>query len=207
MIDLTLNEYDKDTFITDILLSKEYDKFIVKYADGSSIIEDFNISSFNSFLSRMEKQFYMYKDEFVASMKKKKFNEFRNIIASIVIELVALGFTVYGDLPNILKTIFCIAIAMISFGYQFFVDSKIYQVNFKLNIVKLSEELLKYKKDFSVRIKDPSDNKYKDWYIVNLANIDVLFEVEHFEQIDAYFTPEVKNDYQLKLTKKFNKES
>ena len=89
MIDLTQNEYDKELFITDVLLGKENDKYLVKYADGSERIENFSVHNFNATLLRMEKQYLQYRDEYYKKLCVERLGLTLKSIGNLIINITS----------------------------------------------------------------------------------------------------------------------
>ena len=175
MVDLTVNEKDKDNFITDVALGVGNGKYLVSYASGRTVEEDFSVHNFNVELRKMERQFYEYKKSYLEKINNIASKALFKKMISTILFFTELYFVTQSDIPMFLK---------ISLGIIFALSCLIQRIkqNFELNqcglafkYIEMVEKYLKIKENFRVDVLDPYTGKEEDWYIVNLGNIDSVF--------------------------------
>lgn len=203
MIDLTQNEYDKELFITDVLLGKENDKYLVKYADGSERIENFSVHNFNATLLRMEKQYLQYRDEYYKKLCVERLGLTLKSIGNLIIDITSVYLTMNSDMGKSLRITILTLLCLFTILYQNYLSIKIKENNKKVNVILLADELLKRKDEFTVLVIDPIDNELKPWYLINMANIETVKNKLEFNLISSKLTPEEKVKQGAAFSKKF----
>ena len=204
MIDLTLKKEDKDSYITNVILNENH-TYTVTYASGREETSPFSIHNYQVELYRMENSFKEHGDEYV----KRIWNNgpIRAYILGLL--LVADGLyisTIVKNGANVFNIIFLglMLLQQVPRFIEFFVGLKKYLLAKKK--VELYKTYLENKNQFRIPVKD-SNGRDEDWYLVDLANIDLFENVKELNDYLLTLTPSVKEEQGISLTKKFSKQA
>lgn len=192
MIDLTLNEKDRDSFITNLYLKENSDKYIVKYASGRLEEQLFSVHNFNASLYRMEEQFLQFRDEYVRNnLRIQGKLEAKKLIEALV-AILGVFVTINVPMPEIIQGIIIGILALYSILYQLEATSMVNYGRATNNIVKLASKFLEMKENFKIKITDPKTGNEEDWYLVTLSGIERISGFDHLDFLLDFLTDERK---------------
>ncbi len=205
MIDLTLNEKDRDSFITKLYLKDGMEQFIVKYASGRLEEQDFSIHNFNVMLYKMEEQFLEYKDVYGRSLVKLQGRAHARKLIEAIMAIVGVYLTVNMAIPSFIQTMIVILLAGFTFMYQASYSKVSNICQNHLYTLFLADKFMEIKEKFKIQIHDKKTNQEEDWYLVSLSNVDELFGLAHLELLAAGLNEEdVKNQAKDQAEKMLN---
>ena len=192
MIDLTLNEKDREGFITKLYLKPDSNKYIIKYASGRLEEMDFSVHNFNVSLLKMEEQFLEYREDYVKNVLRVQSKIQMKKLVEALIAILGIYMTVNTDLPGIIQGILIAVLTMYTFLYQ---SNRTHLINYGrslINVVNISNKFLQMKDNFKIIINDPRTGQEEDWYLLSLSTIEQLYDAEHVDILSMMMTDEVK---------------
>lgn len=205
MIDLTLNDKDRDGFITQLFLKENTDKFIVKYASGRLEEKDFSIHNFNQTLYLMEEQFLKYREAYVKNNLRIQSKVQAKKLVEALIAILGIVVTVNMQIPEIVQGIIVGILALYTFLYQVEASHIIDYGRASIEIVKTADKFLQMKDDFKITITDPKTGEDEDWYLVTLAGIERICGLGHLKFLSEILTDEIKNEERAETERTLNK--
>lgn len=194
MIDLTLNDKDRDGFITQLFLKENTNKFIVRYASGRLKEQDFSIHNFNQTLYLMEEQFLKYREAYVKNNLRIQSKVQAKKLVEALIAILGVVVTVNMPIPEIVQGIIVGILALYTFLYQVEASHIIDYGRAGIEVVNTADKFLKMKDDFKITITDPKSGKDEEWYLVTLAGIERICGLGHLEFLSEVLTEERKNE-------------
>ena len=205
MIDLTLNDKDRDGFITQLFLKENTDKFIVKYASGRLEEQDFSIHNFNQTLYLMEEQFLKYREAYVKNNLRIQSKIQAKKLVEALIAILGIVVTVNMPIPEIVQGIIVGILALYTFLYQVEASHIIDYGRASIETVKTADKFLQMKDDFKITITDPKTGEDEDWYLVTLAGIERICGLGHLKFLSEMLTDEIKNEERAETERILNK--
>lgn len=205
MIDLTLNDKDRDGFITQLFLKENTDKFIVKYASGRLEEQDFSIHNFNQTLYLMEEQFLKYREAYVKNNLRIQSKIQAKKLVEALIAILGIVVTVNMPIPEIVQGIIVGILALYTFLYQVEASRIIDYGRASIETVKTADKFLQMKDDFKITITDPKTGEDEDWYLVTLAGIERICGLGHLKFLSEMLTDEIKNEERAETERTLNK--
>lgn len=205
MIDLTLNEKDRDGFITQLFLKENSDKFIVKYASGRLEEQDFSLHNFNQTLYLMEEQFLKYREAYVKNNLRIQSRVQVKKLVEALIAILGIVVTVNMPIPEIVQGIIVGILALYTFLYQVEASHIIDYGRASIEIVKTADKFLQMKDDFKITITDPKTGEDEDWYLVTLAGIEGICGLGHLKFLLETLTDEIKKEERAETERILNK--
>lgn len=202
MINMALNDKDKEDYIIGVSFLELGEKLKIIYADEHVEIEDFSLLRLNEIWRKMERQFETYKDTYCKVCYERSLKAILKSLGEAILAIGAVYFTTNLDMPLILKGLIIIFIAFSSIYYQriWSLENKI--SNYMINKVNIIEEFINNKDKFKIRIVNPQDGLEYDWYLLTLSGIDEITDVRTLNLIGKSLTTEVKED-EKKNTERF----
>ncbi len=199
MIDITNKEEDKDKFILCVALKENSNDYVIKYASDRLEVVPFSIEKLNETLTQMEKQYLEYRD----SCAEKSFKEIKRTTVNKLIEalvaVASLYLTCQIEMPRFLQILIIAIIAVISICYQKSQADLAENNENNLRVIATADEFLKHKEEFKIKITDPVSGEEKDWYLLTLSNIEMVYEPKLVGKLAKGLNDEVKEE-QSKMT-------
>ncbi len=205
MIDLTLDEKDKDNFILKVYFKEDSPNYFVQYASGREEQFVFSVHNINMVLYRMEGQYRQYRDDYVSRVLKVRFQAVLRKLIEALTALLGVVFTSALPIPSVCKFITAMIILVLSLYYQkrqTFIEKA---SNSSLNTIEIIDEYLKNKDQFKLTVVDPVTKKEEDWYLVTLSNIQEFFEANLLTKFGAVLTDEIKAEEGDRISKELKK--
>ena len=193
MIDLTLNEKDRDEFITNLYLKENSNKFIVRYASGRLDEQDFTVHNFNVMLYRMEEQFLEFKNDYIRNNLRIQGKYQLKKLVEALLAILGVYVTANLPIPGIIQGILIGILAIYSFLYQVETSRVIDYGRATLGIINLADKFMEMKDKFKISITDPKSGQEEEWYLFSLSGIEQLYGIEELNFLSEYITDDVKN--------------
>lgn len=194
MIDITLKDEEKDSFITRVYLKEGSDKYVICYASGRQEEVLFSIPNLNESFLKMEQQFLEHKDSFIDSSLQTARRANLNKLIEAFVAVGALFITSVIDIPMLLKVLIIMISALFTLCFQQQQSALVADIENNLRVVSTAEEFLKRKNDFIIKVTDPMTNLEEDWYLLTLSDIESLYNPEMIKQLADTITPEMKKE-------------
>ena len=193
MIDLTLNEKDRDEFITNLYLKENSNKFIVRYASGRLDEQNFTVHNFNVMLYRMEEQFLEFKNDYIRNNLRIQGKYQLKKLVEALLAILGVYVTANLPIPGIIQGILIGILAIYSFLYQVETSRVIDYGRATLGIINLADKFMEMKDKFKISITDPKSGQEEEWYLFSLSGIEQLYGIEELNFLSEYITDDVKN--------------
>ena len=192
MIDLTLNDKDRDSFITNLYLKENSDKYIVKYASGRLEEQLFSVHNFNASLYRMEEQFLEFKNDYIMNNLRIQGKFQLKKLVEALLAILGVYVTVNLPIPVIIQGILIGILAIYSFLYQVEASRVVDYGRATLGIVNLADKFMEMKDKFKIKITDPKSGEEEDWYLITLSGIEQINGLRHLNFLENILTDETK---------------
>lgn len=192
MIDLTLKEEDRDSFITKLYLKDDSNKYMIKYASGRIEELDFSISKFNQTLLLMEEQFKKFSEDFFMNNLRIQGRVEAKKLIEALLAMLGVYITVNLPMPELVQIVIVAILSLYSVLYQLEASSIVKYCRATNNIVNLAEKFLGMKDEFKIRITDSKTGNEEDWYLVTLSGIEHISGIGHLEFLSDYLTDDVR---------------
>ena len=193
MIDLTLNEKDRDEFITNLYLKDGDSKYVVKHASGRIVEENFSIHNFNQRLYKMEEQYLQFREEYVKNNLKLQGKVQARKLIEALIAILGVFLSVNLPLPEIIQGIIVCLLSIYTFLYQVAYSKIINYSRTNVEVVRIADRFLEMKDKFRISITDPKSGQEEEWYLFSLSGIEQLYGIEELNFLSEYITDDVKN--------------
>lgn len=201
MIDLTVDDKDKNSYIVDVVLN-DNGTYTVKYASGREEVYPFSIHNINVELYRMEEQYKEYGKDYLDKIYPSR--GFGSFLLGLMFTVDVMYFKYILDegLNFVRGWLLCYSL------YSFFIRAiphikqrKLFiEAKKKLDIIKLYME---NKDCFKVDVVNPYNDKEEEWYLVNLANIDEFQNVDELNEYLISLDDEKKREEVKSLSYRF----
>lgn len=201
MIDLTINEKDKDYYITDIALGENYKTYLVKYASGRVEEYPFSIHNYNVDIRKMEKQFYQYKDDYSEIVTRQALEVLKEKIQKIAIDLLSTAI-VFQITDNHVIRIIAIILALLDMAINHIKSKSLMLIyGTSLEYINQVERYLDKKNDFIIPITDPKNNEEEEWYLLNMSDVEnTIFQPQIYEEIATHLNDDVKKELSKRIS-------
>ena len=206
MIDLTINEKDKDHYITDIALGEDYKTYLVKYASGRIEEYPFSVHNYNVDIRKMEKQFYQYKDDYSEIVTEQALGVLKEKIQKIAIALISTAI-VFQITDNHVIRIIAIILALLDMAYNHIKSKSLMMIyGTSLEYINQVERYLDKKNDFIIPITDPKNNEEEEWYLLNMSDVEnTIFQPQIYEEIATHLSDDVKEELSKRISKELSR--
>ncbi len=207
MIDLTINEKDKDFFITGLEISEDYKTYTVTYASGRKEIYPFSVHNYNADIHHMENQYFQYKDayenEILEITKDVMVNKVKYLLESAIVCLLMFNIT-----DNTVIRMLTVLIVLLNYLKRK-KDNKntLIICGTSIEYLKQIDRYFESKEQLKVPVIDPMNKQQEDWYLVNLSNVEeTLFHPEIYKELANNLNEDVKEELGEAISKSLNGE-
>lgn len=118
MIDMVMDEKDKQHFITDIDSNEK--ETVITYADGSTFTESFSLHNLGVWRTQMTDEASKYIGPYMDNVSKDSFFAFVKKYAAIILGVVGIFLLYNVDIHLVIKILLTILIVLVELMYQFY---------------------------------------------------------------------------------------
>lgn len=200
MIDLTTREEDKDNFILKVYLKEESPKYGVLYASGRQEEFDFTIHNLNATLLTMERQYHEFKEKFFYEKAAEANKAALHKLIEGLLAIIGVALTVSVDMSSIIKLFISLIIVVCSIFYQKTKTIENAECGRAIDVLAITENFLKNKDQFKIKVTDPITKTEEDWYLLTLSEIEMLEDKREVTVLSKTITDEMRAEESANTT-------
>ena len=205
MMDVSLGKQEKEVYIVDVRLNEENKSYVVTYADGRQVEDDFSVHNFSAAQYRMKQQFLDNKGKFVDTMDYLKCQAIIKEFKTILYSMAGVMFATSLNLDEVALTIF---LAVVGIYNAYSALSNLLKIwgYWKLkkganNVEKFVREMERY----TLEVEDPNTGRKDDWYYYNISDAGAAVDIKLLGELKEMFTDEYKEEESKRISELLKK--
>ena len=200
MMDVSLGKQEKEMYIMDVRLNENHKSYVVTYADGRQVEDDFSVHNFGAAQYRMKQQFLDNKGKFTDTMEFLQCQEVIREFKTIIYSMAGVVFMTGLNIPDVLHTIFLSLIGIYNAGSAL---ASLYKIWMFRKLSKGADNVEKFVREmehYTLDVVDPNTGKEDDWYYYNISDVNAYTDPATLEELASKFTKEYKEEESKRIS-------
>ena len=200
MMDVSLGKQEKEMYIVDVSLNEENKSYVVTYADGRQVEDDFSVHNYGAAQYRMKQQFLDNKGKFVDTMEFMQCQEVVKEFKTIMYSMAGVVFSTGIYMPEVVRTIFLSLLGIYNAGRALTSLYKIWMFRKLKQGADNVEQFVREMEHFTLDVVDPNTGKVDDWYYYNISEANSYTDPETLKDLAGKFTEEYKREESKRIS-------